>query len=420
MIEKFTASFFSDNRSRCLSAIPNNAVAVFFSGSELRKSADVFYPFYPNRNYYYLSGHDEPNGILVLLSCGNVKDSFLFVEEVSSYHERWFGSRKTPEDILKQTGLHVAGNQHDFMPWLDRILKTYNPTLFFDLWDYANPGKTGPIPWEVSQIIHKYPNLTIDSIHKTMMYLRTFKSNEEIVMMRRGIKIADACFRDLMKYVRPGMIEYQAKARFEYIAACEGITDLAFQPIIATGKNIFCIHYTDYKDPVRKNDLFLCDSGVNYSGVCCDISRTWPIDGWFTSEQEKYYSCALDASKTLFSMIRPGMQMRDVYRGQHRLLRQKLVEYGIAVNEEDAKRYIWHGGAHHIGFDNHDEVFIENEPENLLAPNMVFAVDIGIYNPDKGIGLRIEDDCLVTQSGSENMTSSIPAELRELRECIAP
>ena len=419
MIKNFTASFFSNNRSRCLSALPRNSVAVFFSGSELRKSADVFYPFYPNRNYYYLSGHDEPNGVLVLLSCENVKDSFLFVEEVSSDYERWFGSRKTPEEILKQTGLRVTGNQYDFMPWLGCILKKYNLTLFFDLWDYENPSKMGSIPREASQIIERYPELMIESVHKTMMYLRTFKSDDEIVMMRRGIKIADSCFRDLMKYVRSGMMEYQAKARFEYTAACEGITDMAFQPIIATGKNIFCIHYTGYKDPIRKNDLFLCDSGVNYSGVCCDISRTWPIDGWFTSEQEKYYSCALDASKTLFAMIRPGMQMRDIYRGQHRLMRRKLVEYGIAANEEEAKRYIWHGGAHHIGFDNHDEVYIENEPENLLMPNMVFAVDIGIYNPDSGIGLRIEDDCLVTQSGSENMTASIPSELTELRDILA-
>ena len=418
MIKNFSTLFFFNNRMRCLSALPDNSVAVFFSGSELRKSADVFYPFYPNRNYYYLTGHGEPNSILVLLSCKDTKDSFLFVEEVSSDYERWFGSRENADDILKQTGLHVAGNQNDFMSWLDGILQKHNPTLFFDIWDYEKLKPTEKIPYEAYKIIRKYPYLQIESIHKIMMYLRTFKADEEIDMMRRGIKIADVCFRDLMQYVRSGMFEYQAKARFEYIAACEGISDMAFQPIIAAGKNIFCIHYSKYKDAIRKKDLFLCDSGVNYAGVCCDISRTWPIDGWFTSEQEKYYSCALDASKTIFEIIHPGMQMRDVYRNQHHIMRRKLVEYGIATNEEDAKHYIWHGGAHHIGFDNHDEVYIENEPENLLSPNMVFAVDIGIYNPCNGIGLRIEDDCLVTKNGSENLTASIPREFSELKEIL--
>lgn len=408
-------SFFVNNRISYGNIVSDNSISLFFSGTEIRKSADVAYPFFADRDFFYLSGVEEPNSTLVCKKQDEELSWILFVEIVSAQQERWFGKRIADEELCARSGIMDIRDAAQFHSWLEEQLKGESFSILLDL--PQNPIVYPPSLSELfkKEILSKHQGIRIGNSHPILQRLRVIKTDAEIALMREGIQITKDCLINMVSSAHPGMTELQLKALFDYIAASEGIRDMAFQPIITTGKNNFCIHYSDYNSVIKPGDLILCDVGVNNQGICCDISRCWAIDEWFTPLQELYYQCALVVSNELFKIFRPGMQMRDVYRTQHRLLRRMLVEYQIASDEELAKQYIWHGGAHHIGFDNHDDVYIEQCPEEELQPNMVFAVDIGIYDLNNGIGLRIEDDCLITDYGCENLSVSVPREIEDLR-----
>lgn len=412
------ASFFKKNRDRFSALLPENSIAIFFSGREIRKSADVMYPFFANRNYYYLTGLEEPNAVLAAVRQPDTVEWTLFVEKVDATYARWFGERLTVDEILMRSMLTVSDSSERFWTWFLDHIEPWRTTIYLDLHRYSD---TDPDSWAEAlgkRLCAMFDHVQVQSSHPLMERLRMVKEDAEIACMRQGIDVARECFLRMMAVASPGITEYQLKAEAEYAAAYANVRDMAFQPIITTGKNNFCIHYSAYDAVIQPGDLLLCDMGLNYHGVCCDISRCWPVDNWFSPVQEKFYRCALDTSDAFFALIHPGMQMREVYRMQHRLMRRMIVEHGIAKTEEEAKSFIWHGGAHHIGFDNHDEVMIEREPENLLEKNMVFAIDIGIYSPSDGVGLRIEDDCLVTESGCSNLTEQIPRKLEDLRDVL--
>lgn len=409
------SSFFMNNRRRYGDAVSDNTISVFFSGSEIRKSCDVSYPFFADRNFFYLSGTESPNSVLVCRKQEAEIRWILFVERLDAQQERWFGKRPTDEDVCGCSGITDIRDVVQFRSWMDEVLEKASATICLDLPQNVIAYPTSTPERFQKKLLSKCPDILIENCHPILQHLRVIKADAEISLMREGIEITRDCFLHMMSSARPGMTELQLKAIADYTAACNGIRNMAFQPIITTGENNFCIHYSGYHATIRPGDLLLCDMGVNNQGVCCDISRCWPVDDWFAAAQEKYYRCALDVSNELFRFFCPGMPMRDVYRTQHRVLRRMLVDYKIAADEEDAKQYIWHGGAHHIGFDNHDDVYIEQYPEDPLQPNMVFAVDIGTYDVKNGIGLRIEDDCLITEHGCENLSACIPREIDELR-----
>ena len=415
----FTADFFANNRKKLSNKIGDSSIAILCSGREVRKSADVMYPFFANRNYYYLTGLEEPNAFLVLYNKEGVLEEYLFVEKVSPVRERWYGKRLSDEEITCRSSIQNIYDSSVFAEWLLKFLySTKCSSIYFDIWRYDEADPVSIAEKWAEFVRERFQDIDILNLHEIMTRLRTIKENEEILHMRKAVEITRYAFLQMMKKAKVGMKEYQLKAEFDYAIAYKGIKDAAFQPIITTGKNNFCIHYSAYTREICPGDLLLCDSGVNYQGICCDVSRVWPVDEWFTEIQEKYYRCALAASNEMFSRVKPGITMRDVYKMQHRILRAKIVEFGIAKDEEEAKMLIWHGGSHHIGIDNHDEVYIEKYPENILEKNMVFAVDMGIYNPIENVGLRVEDDCLVTATGCGNLTKTIPRELDELREVL--
>lgn len=415
----FEKDFFDKNRKKVADMMEPGSIALFFSGVNVRKSGDVFYPFFANRNFYYLTGINESEDILVIQKDyeGDIKEYF-FVKQVSQETERWFGRRLTEDNIYKISGLSITGYRDDFSVWIITILQNNQYTLYLDYFYYDERYEYSEVYSFFDNIKKRLPWLKISDIHSIMCKIRTIKEDEEIQEMRDGISICRNAFIRLMTEARVGMTEYQLKALWDYEVASKGVRDMAFQPIITSGENNFIIHYSDYTRTIVPGDVILCDTGVNWNGVCCDISRAWPIDDWFTNKQELFYRCMLACSKELFQFVKPGRAMKDIYKEQRHIMRRKIVEFGIASNEEDANKLIWHGGAHHIGFDNHDEVYIENHAYDLIKKNMVFAIDIGIYDVENNIGFRLEDNCLVTELGSENLTRDIPYELDELKEMM--
>ena len=214
----------------------------------------------------------------------------------------------------------------------------------------------------------------------------------------------------MMKASKPGMYEYQLKAEFDYALAQHGVLESAFPSIVSAGKNNFCIHYYGYRGLVQDGDMVLNDVGAKYDGLVNDVSRGWPCNGRFSEKQRLLYTCAYNTSMHMFDIIKPGMPMADVDRLAREYNYEQLHAIGLCKSYDDIGTYMWHGGAHHIGWDTHDIVDMTRE----VSPGMVFCVDVGIYCEDWGIGFRVEDNCLVTETGCENLTACVPKSIAEI------
>lgn len=218
----------------------------------------------------------------------------------------------------------------------------------------------------------------------------------------------------MMKASRPGMYEYQYKAEFDYALGQYGPQGPAFPSIISAGRNNFCIHYYGYRGIAHDGDMVLNDVGAWYDNLMNDVSRGWPCNGKYNERQRLLYECALQTSDHMFAMIKPGMEMAQVDREVRRFNAGLLKEAGVLQQEDQIGTYMWHGGAHHVGYDVHDAVMC---PE-IIAPGMVFCVDVGIYHEEWGIGFRLEDNCLVTEDGCENLSAITPRTIQEIEDTM--
>jgi len=249
-------------------------------------------------------------------------------------------------------------------------------------------------------------------MHDVLEYPYNFSVKQpcEIAALRRAEEITKAGILAMMRASRPGMFEYQYKAEFDRALGQFSPREAGFQSIISAGANNFCIHYDAYTGQAHDGDMVLNDVGAQYDNLITDVSRGWPCNGTFSERQKLLYECALATSDHLFSIIRPGMKMADVDATIRRYNAQKLVEAGVMDSVDQVGTYMWHGGAHHIGYDVHDAV----ETPEVIQPGMVFCVDVGIYHEKWGIGFRLEDNCLVTEDGCENLSAGIPRTVEEI------
>ena len=243
---------------------------------------------------------------------------------------------------------------------------------------------------------------------------RLIKTPEEIEATRRAEAITREGILAMMRASRPGMYEYQYKAEFDRALGQHGPEGPGFPSIISAGRNNFCIHYYSYTGQAQDGDMILNDVGAQWDGHITDVSRGWPCNGKFSSRQRLLYECALATSNHMFSIIRPGMKMADVDGTIRRYNAERLVEAGVIKSAHEVGTYMWHGGAHHVGYDVHDVV----ETPDTLAPGMIFCVDVGIYHEEWGIGFRLEDNCLVTEDGCENLSAATPRTVADIEAAM--
>ena len=215
----------------------------------------------------------------------------------------------------------------------------------------------------------------------------------------------------MMESSKPGMYEYQYKAEYDYALAQHGVLEPGFASIISAGKNNFCIHYDSYRGQAQDGDMVLNDVGVRWDYMVSDVSRGWPCNGRYTDRQRLLYECAYRTSQHMFGLLKPGIPMMDVDKMIREYNFKQLKEAGVCDSYDEIGTYMWHGGAHHIGFDVHDMV---SARDAVTAPGMVFCVDVGIYHEEWGIGFRLEDNCLITEEGCRNLSADIPRTIEEI------
>lgn len=405
--------FHAGNRRRLYEAMKPHSLLVLFSGNEKRKTNDEYYPFYTDRSFLYLTGLDSRQFILLAAKDETAVQEEVFILPSDFLAERWTGSRLKETEVRDLSGIETIHETSAFTGRFHRLASSGNYCRLYLDFHKADPADEDTPAYAFSRkACRSYPFLAQENANPLIRRLRLFKQPCEIAAMREAEKITKAGIEAMMKASRPGMYEYQYKAEFDYALGQFGPQGPAFPSIISAGRNNFCIHYYSYRGQAHDGDMILNDVGGYYDNVMTDVSRGWPCNGRYSERQKLLYTCAFNTSNHMFSIIRPGMRMADVDRTIRSFNAEQLKAAGVLSDVKDIGTYMWHGGAHHVGYDVHDVV----EMPELIAPGMVFCIDVGIYHEEWGIGFRLEDNCLVTEDGCENLSAAIPREISQIED----
>ena len=410
------SGFHAGNRKKLYEMLKPASVLMMFAGDELRKTNDEYYPFFADRSFVYLTGILQKQSVLVAVKAadGSVAER-IYMLPPDAHAERWTGRRLKPAETAEKSGIEDVRLLTRFDTEMHALLAGgLYENIYLDLYRESPEDIDRPAHGMLRRVQKEYPFIKVMNANALLRKLRLIKQPCEIEAMRRAEQITGEGILAMMKASRPGMFEYQYKAEFDRVLGQYGPGGPGFPSIISAGENNFCIHYYSYTGQAKDGDMILNDVGAQYDGLIVDVSRGWPCNGKFSERQKLLYECALATSNYMFSIIRPGMKMDDVDRTIRQYNAQKLIEAGVMKSVDEIGTYMWHGGAHHIGYDVHDVV----ERPAVLAPGMVFCVDVGIYHEEWGIGFRLEDNCLVTETGCENLSAAIPRTVEDIENAM--
>lgn len=403
--------FHVGNRRRLYESLPPGSLVVVYSGKAPRKTGDEYYPFFANRNFVYLTGVEQQESILCCYVGEGEWQETLYLLPPDAHAERWTGRRLTPQAAAALSGVEEIAALPAFPAAFDKLAGSGKVERLWLDFDKLTADEPDSQAYRCAAYCReRYPFLRLENLLPRLRRQRTLKQACEIDAMRQAEKITAAGIVAMMQASRPGMYEYQYKAEFDYALAQHGVLAPGFPSIISAGENNFCIHYYDYRGQAQDGDMVLNDVGACWDNEINDVSRGWPCNGRFSERQRLLYECAYATSEHMFGLLQPGMPMADVDRLIREYNFERLQEIGLCKSYDEIGKYMWHGGAHHVGYDVHDIV----DMTMPLTPGMVFCIDIGIYCEEWGIGFRLEDNCLITESGCENLSAVTPRSIEQI------
>ncbi|KTC86859.1 Xaa-Pro aminopeptidase [Legionella brunensis] len=427
-----TKQEYQSRRRQLASKLPQGAIAVIPAAQEVLRNGDAHYRFRQDSDFYYLTGFNEPDALLVIVA-GDKDESYLFNRPRNPSQEQWTGKRLGQEQACNVLGVSGAYSIEELDAQLPEMLK--GKTLIY----YA----IGRYPFYEKRILQalqtikgqirrgiKAPEGLYD-LESILSEQRLFKSEAEIALMRKAAEISVAAHERAMKFCRQAENEYELEAELLHQFVQGGCRSVAYESIVGSGVNTCILHYTDNNQALRDGDLILIDAGGEYQNYAADITRTFPVNGYFSQEQRAIYELVLKAQKAGIATIKPGVAWNEIQQVIVRILTEGLCELGLLVGDvntliekEAYKPFYMHNSGHWLGLDVHDAGRYKINGEwRLLEPGMVLTVEPGLYiTPEIGgvdkrwwnIGVRIEDDILVTKEGHENLTGALPVEIAEI------
>ena len=404
-------TFHTHNRHKIAAHLAAGELMLFFSGEGIRKTADEDYPFFTNRNFLYLTGVQQPGSALLLHEQGGTIQERLFALKPDQAKEVWTGRRFTDAELQEISGVEAIEDIERLDQTLDRLLAAQPALVLWLCFDALAPERAFDLEREFSRAIQRrHPQVVIKNSYPLVCALRKIKAPGEIEAVRRGMQITAAGIRRIIQAVRPGRMEYELESAFNAELAAHGQRRTAFPSIISAGERNFYLHYSALRGQVGDGELVLIDVGAPYDEYCTDISRVVPANGRFSERQAQLYQVAYAANRAVMAQVRPGVPFSMPNRVCREVSFDGLKALGLLDDPAEIGRYVWHGVTHHVGLDTHD-VGGYDEP---MAENMIFTVDAGIYVREWGIGLRIEDNVLVTADGCENLSAGIPVTIEEI------
>jgi len=403
------------------------SLAVFNSNDIYPVSADSTLPFEQHRDIFYLSGVDQEESILVLFpeAADPKHREVLFLRETNEHIAVWEGEKLTKERAFAISGIRTVYWLKDF----DKVffdLMTEADTIYFNTNEHyrqAVETETREARF-IKTCKEKYPAHQTAKSNPILQEIRGVKEPEEIALMRTACGITEKGFRRVLDFVRPGVWEYEIEAEFLHEFIRNRSRGFAYTPIIASGNNANVLHYIENNQQCREGDLILLDVGAEYANYSSDMTRTIPVGGRFSRRQKEVYQAVLRVKDEATKMLIPGTIWAEYHKEVGKIMTSELLGLGLLdkadVQNEDPdwpayKKYFMHGTSHHIGLDTHDYGALKTP----MKPNMVFTVEPGIYLPDEGFGIRLEDDVVIQEKGEPvNLMENIPIEVEEIEELM--
>ena len=422
------SSLFIHNRANLAAQLPPKSVAIFTANEPMPRNGDEFYPFRQQSDFFYLTGINEENAFLIIAPDYPDKTmrEILFIEPYDEVKATWQGEMLNAQQATELSGVKtVKGSEAFWMTLNDIAYSGYGDILLLNSYEYPKYECNVETIQKrfVKEVKERYPMHQYGRTAPILNALRMVKSEEEIAITQKACDITSKAFRRCLQTVKPGMYEFEAQAEIEYIFKQNNATGHAYAPIIASGKNACCLHYSKNQSQLRDGDLLLFDIGCEYLNYSSDLSRTIPINGKFTERQKQCYNAVLRVMKQLRELYRPGHCINEINETTHRLMEQEMIQLGL-FTEEDVKcqnpeqplerKYLMHGMSHHIGLDVHDSI----DKFKPFAPGMILTCEPGIYIREEGIGIRIENDLLVTEGEPINLFEGLPIEVEEIEAAM--
>lgn len=410
-------AFFIRNRKKLYEQLNDQSLIVLFAGEAPQKSGDEAYPFTPNRNFYYLSGISDPKVTLVATKFDGDVDEYLFIERANPVMARWVGETISPEAAVSASGIQSIQLLENLDAFIKNQLeqKTYRH-LYLDLENKSWESPLKPGNKLGAEFAVHYPYLSIHNLYPVISDLRVTKSNEEIALIREAGQITVEGIKNVLANAKPGMREYEIEAYFDFTLKSHGITNLAFPTILASGHNGTVLHYSDNNGTAEDGSLVLLDLGAQYRYYSGDISYTFPVNGTFTARQKTLYDIVLRCNREVTKMIKPGIPFSDLNDFTIHFLTNECQKIGLIDKPEELRKYYFHSVSHSLGLDTHD---VGAYRTDILKPGEVITVEPGLYIEEESIGIRIEDDVLVTTDGYEVLTTGLPRTTEEIEAFIA-
>ena len=412
---------YKARRQRLLENKKENTAVVIFSGSAPMKSQDEAYAFAVDRNFFYLTGIQRENMILIMRKnyLGEYSET-LFIEPYDEILAKWVGGRMRAEEATAVSGIEDIANVESFPDRLNTVVEYSRGlgklTFFLDLWRYHKDQADTPAHTLAATLQRKYPAAAIEDINGDMAAMRAIKGEEEIAMMRKAQEHTRVAIEEMWRYAKPGMNERELEGAFDFALMKQGIREHAFHSIFAGGKRATTLHYGENDHVVHDGELVLIDLGSAYGNYCADISRTFPVNGKFTDRQKELYNTVLEAQRIVIENAKPGLTTRQLNQLVVDYYESRLEDLGLRKDGKTVRDYYYHGVSHHLGLDTHD---ICTDRERTLQPGMVITVEPGLYVEDESLGIRIENDVLITEDGCIDLSADIPKTVEEIEAIMA-
>jgi len=412
---------YISRRKQLLENKKENTAVVIFSGSAPMKSQDEAYPFSVDRNFFYLTGIERENMILVMRKnyLGEYSE-VLFIEPYDEVLAKWVGGRMRGAEATAVSGVETIADVGEFPDRLNSIVEYSRGlgklTFYLDLWRYHKDQADTPAHTLAATLQSKYPAVAIEDINGDMAAMRAVKDEKELSFMRQAQEHTRIAIEEMMRYAAPGMNERELEGAFDFALMKQGVRDHAFHSIFAGGKRATTLHYGENDQVVNDGEMVLIDLGSAYGNYCADISRTFPINGKFTDRQKELYNTVLEAQKIVIANAKPGLTTRQLNQMVIDYYETRLDDLGLRKDGKTVRDYYYNGVSHQLGLDTHD---ICTERERTLKPGMVITVEPGLYVEDESIGIRIENDVVITENGCEDLSAAFPRTAEEIEAIMA-
>ncbi len=409
---------YQARRARLRAKVDGPVVIFGYTGHEDASEVAIFFqePY-----FYYLTGHDQPGAVVLLVpdtENGKAADGpheILYLPPRDPGEEKWEGPKIGPSDpdVAEKTGFQAVESVANLRADLVKLAKTY--TNFYTLLPPKQEDGYPHFTLSTKIVRDALPQSNLKDVTATIDAMRQVKSPGELELLQKAIDASIDAHLDAMKRMRPGLFEYQVAARMKEIHEMAGCAREAYAPIVGTGFNSTVLHYSRLNDQIKDGDVVVIDVGGEYGGYAADITRTLPANGKFTARQREIYDIVLGAQNAALAAVKPGAKMYGGSGSLQQIVTDYFKAHGHDKDGRSLDRYYIHGISHHLGLDVHDP----GDRERPLEPGMVITVEPGLYIPEENLGVRIEDDVLITKDGYQLLTARLPRAADEVEKLMA-